>query len=324
MKKHATVEEKAVKPLRQQAKKKTKLHFYLNLVFISLLLFLVTQLPISGSYTFSDLNIKQPLYKPAVLALPAPAVYPTKFIGLPDPQLAARAVMVVDIDSGKVLYQKNPFQKLYPASTTKLLTALVAVEYYNPLTILTSYRENVEGSKLGLRIGEQMQMRDLLKAVLVPSANDAALVLADNYPGGESAFVAKMNQKAKELHLESSQFKNPTGLHNPEHFTSARDLARLGTEAIKNATIKSIVRQKEVQVFDITKQQLLTVENVNQLLGIDGIDGIKTGYTQEAGGCLIATTDKTGHRLLSVVLDSSDRFTDTRNLLSFVLGSYRW
>lgn len=303
---------------------KSSFQVYLSLVFLSSLLALMAVLPFSDTYATTELAIKRPLTQVLGYSLPTPAPYPNKINGLIAPQLGAQGVIVVDIDSQKVLFEKNSNQRLFPASTTKLLTGLVALEYYRPETVLTVRRENVEGSSLGLKMGEQMTVLDLLKATLMPSANDAALVFADNYPGGEFAFVAKMNQKAKELHLEESQFKNPTGLQDPDHYSSARDLARLASVVIKNPLIKQIVGTRQTQIFDITKNQEITIENLNKLLGINGIDGLKTGSTPEAGGCLVATSNKNGHRLVSVVLNSKDRFLDTQSLLTFVWGSYRW
>lgn len=309
---------------QQLAQKSSDFHVYLNLIFLSSLLALMSVLPFSNTYAVDQLKIKRPLTQVLGYSLPSPAPYPNKINGLATPLMSAQGIIVVDVDSGKVLFERNANQRLFPASTTKLLTSLVALDYYSPQTVLTVRRENVEGSSLGLKIGEQMSVLDLLKATLLPSANDAALVFADNYPGGEFAFVAKMNQKAKELHLDESQFKNPTGLQDPNHYSSARDLARLATIVIKNPLLKQIVGTKQAQVFDITKNQEIPIENINRLLGTGGVDGLKTGSTPEAGGCLVASSSKNGHHLVTVVLNSKDRFLDTQNLLTFVWTSYRW
>lgn len=305
-------------------KKKKSFRFYFNLIFITALLFLLAQTGVSSGFGSQNLTLHRPLVQAVSVDVTPPAPYPQKVNGYPQPVTTAKGVIVIDVNSQKILFEKNSHQRLYPASTTKMLTALIALEYYDMDTVLTVQREKVDGSVLGLKKGEQMTVYDLLRATLISSSNDAALVLADNYPGGEKEFVALMNRKAREMSLTESSFKNPTGLHDPGHFSSARDLARLGTLALKNAQFKKLVATRVATLTNLTTNAELKIENLNQLLGTTGVDGIKTGFTEEAGGCLVATKQIGKNRVISVVLGSEDRFLDTDKLLSFVFNSYRW
>jgi D-alanyl-D-alanine carboxypeptidase (penicillin-binding protein 5/6) len=309
---------------RHRPQKKFHFHFYLNLLFLALLLFFITLFRFDHKFEKSTLVFRPPLVQALETTLPPPAVYPTKVTGLPAPRASAQSLIAIDENSMKTLYEQNAHTRLFPASTTKLLTALVALEYFDANAILITSRENVEGSALGLKRGERMTFMDLLKATLISSSNDTALVIADNYPGGEVEFVKKMNAKAQKLNLSESHFVNPTGLHHQDHYSTARDLARLGAVANKSQTIKRIVTTKQTSILNLTTGVNLQIENLNQLLGTNGVDGIKTGFTEEAGGCLIASKTIGGTKVITVVLKSEDRFLDTDRLLSYVFSSYRW
>jgi D-alanyl-D-alanine carboxypeptidase len=124
--------------------------------------------------------------------------------------------------------------------------------------------------------------------------------------------------------MDESQFKNPTGLPDRDHFTTVRDLSRLASVAVANRLLKQIVGTYQSSVFELTQNRLIPITNVNQLLGVGGVDGIKTGFTDEAGGCLIASSSQGEHRIISVVLNSEDRFADTRELLNWLWASYSW
>jgi D-alanyl-D-alanine carboxypeptidase len=184
------------------------------------------------------------------------------------PILSAQAALAVDIDSGVTLYEREPDKLLLPASTTKIVTALVAMAAYPDNAILEVKNIKVEGQKMGLVNGETMKVEDLLYGLLVYSANDAAEVLAQNYPGGRDSFVEAMNAKATELHLENTSFLNPTGLDGNGHVTTARDLIRVATLAMKNPEFARIVGTKQAVVKSENGKIVHRLRNIYELLGV--------------------------------------------------------
>ena len=161
------------------------------------------------------------------------------------PILSAQAVLAVDLNSSITLYEKEPDKHLLPASTTKIVTALVAMEYYPLDKTLTVRTVNVDGRKMGLVAGERITIEDLLYGLLLYSANDAAEVLAENYLGGRKGFIFAMNQKAKELNLDNTYFSNPSGLDGNGHVSTARDMVRVSWVAMGNPLFSKIVSTKE-------------------------------------------------------------------------------
>lgn len=236
--------------------------------------------------------------------------------------ITAEAYLVMDDGSKVLLFSKNENLRFSTASTAKIMTALVGLDYFKEKNVLTIEQNKVEGSNLRFRQGDQFFFGDLLYAMLLPSANDAAIAIAQNYPGGESGFVLKMNQKAKELNLLNTHFADPAGLLDDQSYTTPIDLARLSSFAIKNSKISEIVSTKEKTIRDVKGRNEYLLENLNILLGFDGIRGIKTGYTEGAGGVLATLKDfKDGVKTKSfiiVVMKSQDRFRDTENLLQMI------
>lgn len=237
------------------------------------------------------------------------------------PVISAQSAVVMDDDSKVILYAKNPKLRFSMASTTKLMTALVALEQFSLDDLLRVYSEGIEGSVVGLRRGEQYTLESLLYAMLLPSANDAAYTIADNYPGGRAAFIQRMNEKAKELHLTNTQYDDPAGLEDDTNYTTVMDLAYLSSIALKNKTIAHITSTKTKTISDSTGGHVIALGNLNELLGFDGVFGIKTGYTQGAGGVLTTAKKENGHTIIIIVMGSIDRFADTRQLLSLVSGN---
>lgn len=240
-----------------------------------------------------------------------------------DPDISAKAVVIMDGDSKVLLFSKNPNLLFSMASTTKIMTALVALDYYKMDDVLMIKTENVEGVNVGFKKGEKLNFADILYAMLLPSGNDAALVLAQNYPGGEKAFVEKMNEKARILHLGSTNFADPIGLDDIQDYTTPIDLARLSSFALTNETFTKIVATKTWEISDITGTNKYFLKNLNKLLGVSGVNGIKTGYTTEAGQVLITSKieiDDSGrkHNLIIVVMGSEDRFWDTSKILYLI------
>jgi D-alanyl-D-alanine carboxypeptidase (penicillin-binding protein 5/6) len=240
-----------------------------------------------------------------------------------DASVSAKAVVIMDKDSKTVLLAKNPNLVFSLASTTKIMTALVSLDYFKLNDILTVQTENVEGVNVGFKVGEKLSFENVLFAMLLPSGNDAALAIAQNYPGGKDAFIKKMNEKAKSLHLNTN-FADSIGLEDSRDFTTPFDLARLAAAAVGNQEFAKIVATKTQEITDITGASRYSLTNLNQLLGIQGVNGIKTGYTTEAGQVLVTSKKEGEHTLIIVVMDSNDRFSDTRNLLNQISGNINY
>lgn len=240
--------------------------------------------------------------------------------------LGAQAAYVMDVPSGSVLYEWNSHELRPSASTTKLMTALVALQLYAPDQVLTVRQEAyTPGTTVGLEWGEQLAFRELLAGLLIHSGNDAAAVLANNHPAGEAGFVAEMNQKAHELHLDHTNFANPSGLDQLNHYTTARDLAILAKEAMTMAEIRDLVSTRITTVTDVTGTHTHELINTNELLKTDSrIIGIKTGTTEEAGQVLVTELVAGDRNLILVVMGSQDRYQDTTQLINWVLAHYEW
>ena len=274
-----------------------------------------------------DLKIRQSVNYNRVLPFPIRAKNVTSYPLLVEnnnPNISALAAVVVDDDSKTLLFSKNPTLLLSMASTTKIMTALVALSYYKMTEVLTIHNNIVDGAKIGFNRGEKVTFEDLLYAMLLPSANDAALAIAQNYPGGESGFVDKMNKFAKLFHLYNTHFGDTAGLLDDKGYTTPLDLARLTSIALKNKIFAQVVETKHKDISDVDGKNSYSLYNLNKLLGIDGVKGVKTGYTDEAGQVLVTSKDEKGHTIIAVVMGSSDRFSDTRELLSFISSNVNY
>ncbi|HET9947191.1 MAG TPA: D-alanyl-D-alanine carboxypeptidase family protein, partial [Patescibacteria group bacterium] len=233
------------------------------------------------------------------------------------PILSAQTAFVMDANSRVVLYSKNENLRFSPASTTKIVTALTALDYFKLNDVLVAKNPAVEPVVLGLYKGEKMTFENLLYAMFLPSANDAALTISQNYPGGEKAFVAKMNDKIKSLHLVNTHFSDPIGLNDDGDYTTAKELALIASFAIDHPEIARIVHTKYYTVTSVNGDRY-PVENLNKLLGQYGVTGLKTGYTEEAGQVLVTSSEMQGHTFITVVMNSEDRFADTEKLLQLI------
>lgn len=234
------------------------------------------------------------------------------------PPVSAEAAVIMDRDSKVVLYSKNPTVRFSMASTTKLMTALVSLDYYKPDDILTAKRGPVEGVNAGLLPGDRIYFKDALYAMLLPSGNDVAYLFADNYPGGVEAFVKKMNEKAQALQLVNTHYVDPAGLNDDGNYTIVTELAQLAAYASHNPTLATVVGTKYKTVSTVGNTKVLSLTNLNRLLGHDGVIGMKTGHTEGAGDVLITEVVSQGHTYIIVVMRSQDRFADTQILLSYV------
>lgn len=240
--------------------------------------------------------------------------------------VSALSFIVIDQGSATILAEKNAHEKFYPASTTKMLTALTASQLYDLKQLQTvTAPSQVNGNNMGLVLHEQLTMENLLRGVLIHSANDAAYVLANQYPAGYQVFIQEMNQLAKKLHLKDSHFTNPAGLDDVDHYSSAFDLALIARELIKDPFMKELVGTKELVITDVTGQVKHHLVNTNALLGTEpGVKGIKTGTTDLAGQVLVTLWERQGQEILIVVMGSEDRYTDTKVLINWVFDNYQW
>lgn len=293
----------------------------LSLFLLSLVIFFI---PGQNYYQATTLNAQTPKIREFPLEF-TPAPYPVNFTQKEPPTLSALSVAVYDLKSQTLIYRKNPETRLFPASTTKIMTALVALDFYKPQDILLVIKPDVIGRKMNLKVGEKISVESLLHGLLVHSANDAAQTLAQNYPGGVKNFIAAMNIKARNLNLKQTYFSNVIGVDSTNHYTTVLDLARLTTFALKNPLFKKIIAIQKITVQSADGKINHHLENLNELLGkTSGVKGVKTGWTEYAGECLVALTERNEHNILTVVLKSQDRFEDTRRLIDWVFENFRW
>lgn len=245
---------------------------------------------------------------------------------LADPeQLSAASALLMDADTGAILFARHHMERRSPASTTKIMTALLILEEgrLGEKVVITERAAAVTGTGLGLRRGQQITLRDLLWAILLKSANDAALAAAEHVGGSEERFVAQMNAKADSLGMGGTHFTNPHGLDNPDHYSTAYDLAILTRQALRNPTFARMVQTREAQLAILTGRNGKVVKRKvirthNQLLDqFAGADGVKTGYTEQAGRCLVASATRGDHRLITVLLNDSRRWAEAAALLEY-------
>lgn len=234
------------------------------------------------------------------------------------PQITAKNIFVMDRDTGVVLYHQQADDQVAPASTTKIATALVVLEHFPLTQEITVTRSYPNGQTLQFQPGEKLTVEQLLYALLVYSANDAAEIFAENFTGGRDAFISTLNSQAAVLGLYHTHFANPTGLDEAGHYSSASDLARLADAAMDNAEFARVVATENAVIAS------RVVTNVNELLvKVPGVLGIKTGYTDAAGQSLVTLVNQ-GHPVIVVILGSTDRFTDTEKLITWVYSNFTW
>ncbi len=250
-----------------------------------------------------------------VLRITAPALFKKKF-SVPA-KLSASGMILLDLESGNVLMSRNADERRPMASLTKIMTALLTLENHalNEIVVVPAVSEKIPGSSIGVRAGEHFSVGALLKAALIPSANDAAYTLAMYHARSISGFVEKMNARAASLGLKNTHFTNPAGLDGVEQYSSARDLGWLTMAALKNPDFRSIVRSKAAKISTSAGREF-DLRNTNELLqDNDNVYGVKTGTTNGAGECLIVLFEEEGHQYLLVLLGSADRYTDSLYVL---------
>jgi len=234
------------------------------------------------------------------------------------PVVKASALYMVELQSGRVLLEKHATRRLPPASLTKIMTALIALESA-PLQEIVKIdpRAVVHHSSYDFKPGEEFLLRDLVTAILVVSANDACEAVAWHIGGDDKRFVALMNERARRLGLKNTHFANACGFDAPGHYSTAADLAKLTEQALQQPFFSMMVRTlvRDISSVDGTRQMLL--HSTNELLVDPDVNGVKTGYTSKAGRCLIASMFKDGHRLLLVGLNLMDQWKQATNLLHY-------
>lgn len=246
-------------------------------------------------------------------------------VGADSLSVSAKSAILIEASSGEVIFAKNPDEKLSMASTTKIMTALVALENSDPnkAVKVSPLAVNIEGSSIYLFPGEEMSLLDLLYGMLLESANDAAAAIAIEVGGSIEGFAALMNKKAEELGLQSTHFENPHGLDGKDHYTTARELAIIAREAYLNPTLKEIFStyKKTIPLNSGDGERLLI--NHNKLLKrYEGATGIKTGFTKKSGRCLVSAAEREGLEFIAVTLNSPDDWSDHAKMLDLGFACY--
>lgn len=239
-----------------------------------------------------------------------------------DVGISAGQAILIDGDKGKVLYEKCADERAYPASTTKIMTALIVLETLekndSPMeqkVRVPACAEGVEGSSLYLKDGEEISIEDLLYGLMLVSGNDAAVALAEIIGGSQENFVKMMNEKAKELGCRNTHFVNPNGLFDEDHYTTARDMAVISMEAMKDPAFRKIVLATSWKA-DREESSYVTFPNKNKTVyEYQGGNGIKIGYTTDSGRTLVASSERDGKTMICVVMSAPDWFNDAYRLM---------
>ena len=236
------------------------------------------------------------------------------------PDISAKSAVVICADTGEVVFEKDAYQKMPMASTTKIMTSVLALEFGADEHFLTVTDEmvSVEGSSIGLLPDDKISLKTLVKGMLLESGNDAANSVAHIIGGSTPEFVAIMNSKAKEIGMNSTSFETPSGLDGENHYSTAFDMALLGAYAIKNPEFKQICSSKEQVVFYGNDPCRRVFTNNNKLLDTyDGIFGIKTGFTKKSGRCLVSAVERDNKTLIAVTLNAPDDWNDHKKMYDY-------
>lgn len=256
----------------------------------------------------------------------APAAYPQRKPTATEPVVGAKGVLVTDLGSGATLFTKNEHDTHPIASLTKMMTALIVLQRTSPSDIVTvgEVKTTLDESRMELRSGEQLTVDALLAGMMIQSANDAASALAVHVAGSEEAFVALMNDTAKQLGLQQTHYKNPTGLDSDGAYSTAADQMILARLLIDQPRIASVVAQANATVTNLAGRSYPLTSSNKLLGGYLPVAGLKTGTTDAAGQCLVAVVSADSRRVAAIVLNSPDRFQETKSLLDWSLVSFIW
>lgn len=241
-----------------------------------------------------------------------------------EPSVSAASAVLIDGDTGEILYEKNAYQTRSMASTTKIMTALLAVES-GKLTDIVKIDNPplIEGTAVGFSSGDSVTLETLCYGMLLESGNDAALITAQFLAGSEADFSVLMNKKAQKIGMVNTNFVTSSGLDDSEHYTTAYDMALLGAYAVKNEKFAAICSTKKYRAVFLTPDLTRTFYNHNKLLGIcDGVFGIKTGFTKKSGRCLVTACKRKNKLLVAVTLNAPDDWNDHKKLYTYGYGLY--
>jgi len=255
-----------------------------------------------------------------------PIINPDRLENIAEPEIQAPIAYAYALSSGTLLYQKQADLPWSPASTTKLMSALVAKTAFSLNTLLTVEPEDMTLPEKPLfQLGEELTLETLLEAMLVSSSNQAAYIIAHHYPGGKQSFVEAMNLKAAELGLTQTHFSDPAGFDFPDQKSTARDLVVLSQVVMSDEILRQMVSLQQTTISDFSGQYTHQISTTNQLLGGEyQVVGIKTGTTQEAGQVLISQFRLPSEDVVVVVMGSQDRYADTRILIDWLVRQYHW
>ena len=234
----------------------------------------------------------------------------------------AHGILLKELNSGRVLYEHDAGKRMSPASLTKIMSALVILErgQLDDLVTISPNAARAHKTHLRVKAGQVFRLEDLLKAMLIVSANDACLAAVEHVGGDEAQFVDFMNAKAEELGLADTHFSNGCGFDNPDHYSTAEDLATLSLMALDQPIFRQLVREERAIITPVSGHRAYVLHNTNRLLGrIPGVEGIKTGFTSKAGRCLIAKVSQNGSDLLLVILNSQRRWNTATSLIAYGL-----
>ncbi len=239
--------------------------------------------------------------------------------------ITARAAILMDRETGRVLWEKNAQLRLPMASTTKIMTAILALELGNEADVITTSKRAAatEGSSIWLEEGEQKTLEELLYGLMLLSGNDAAVAIAEHIAGSVENFAALMNEKAAAIGATNTHFCNPHGLPDDRHYTTAYDLALISAYALQNERFREIIRTPEYIISWPGREWDRVLQNQNRLLELyPGGDGVKTGWTKEAGRCFVGSATREGWQLVAVVLNAPQMWEDTMRLLDYGFETY--
>ena len=244
----------------------------------------------------------------------------TVFAGTALPELTAKSAIVIEASTGKVLYSKNAAEQRYPASTTKIMTLITALEYGKLDDVVTASDQaaGTEGSSLWLTAGERLTLLDMLYGVMLVSGNDATVAVAEHISGSVENFAKQMTAKAHAIGAVNSNFTNSSGLPDEQHYSTAHDLAKITAYGYKNQLFAQIVSTQHKVIPWPGKDHDRDLYNENKMLWLyDGANGVKTGYTDAAGRCLVSAANRNGIQIIAVVLDSEHMWHDSIKLLDY-------
>ncbi|MFD2672850.1 D-alanyl-D-alanine carboxypeptidase family protein [Marinicrinis sediminis] len=238
---------------------------------------------------------------------------------------SAQSAALIDVESGRVLYSHQGNQQMRIASLTKIMTAIVAIEHSDLSSRVKVSRQayGKEGSSIYLKLGEEMTLEHMLYGLMLRSGNDAATAIAEHVGGSVEGFALLMNQKAEAIGMTHSQFRNPHGLDEDGHYSTAVDMAKLSAYALRNETFREIVKTTDKKVPNPNESWDYTWRNKNKMLHMfEGADGVKTGYTKAAGRCLVSSATRKGQQLAVVTLNDPNDWHDHRQLLEYGFTTY--